>query len=151
LFGFLAFAVLLVAIMPKSFDLITDNVQQNFGKVILWAILGLVVLVPLAFFLLISVVGIPLIALEVLLAGIAFIVGYIAIAQLIGDKIAALMKRPALSVIWLTVVGLLALWLIGWVPVLGSIVKFLAIVLGFGGVLATLFTSRKNVQLENAF
>lgn len=151
MFGFLAFAVLLVAIMPKSFDLITDNVQQNFGKVILWAILGLVVLVPLAFFLLISVVGIPLIALEVLLAGIAFIVGYIAIAQLIGDKIAALMKRPALSVIWLTVVGLLALWLIGWVPVLGSIVKFLAIVLGFGGVLATLFTSRKNVQLENAF
>ncbi|MBT8368928.1 MAG: hypothetical protein KJP23_29905, partial [Deltaproteobacteria bacterium] len=95
LFGFLALAVLLVAVLPKPFDLIANNVQQNLGKVILWAVLGLVVLVPLAFFLVLSVVGIPLIALEVFLAGIAFLVGYIAIAQLIGDKIAALMKRPA--------------------------------------------------------
>jgi hypothetical protein len=150
LLGFLALAVLLVALLPKPFDLITNNVQQNFGKVLLWAVLGLVVLVPLAFFLLISVVGIPLIALEVFLAGIAFMVGYIAIAQLIGDKIAALMKRPALNVIWLTVMGLLALWLIGWVPFLGSLVKAAAIVLGFGGVLATLFASRKKIQVENA-
>ena len=148
--GFLALAVLLVAVLPKPFDLITNNVQQNLGKVILWAVLGLVVLVPLALFLLISVVGIPLIALEVFLAGIAFLVGYIAIAQLIGDKIAVLMKRPALSVIWLTVMGLLALWLIGWVPFLGSLVKGVVIVLGFGGVLATLFTSSKRVQIEKA-
>jgi hypothetical protein len=82
------------------------------------------------------------------LAGIAFLVGYIAIAQLIGDKIAALMKRPALGVIWLTVMGLLALWLIGWVPVLGSVVKAAAILLGFGGVLATLFRPRRRVHAE---
>ena len=150
LLGFLALAVLLVAVLPKPFDLITNNVQQNLGKVILWAVLGLVVLVPLAIFLVISVVGIPLIALEAFLVGIAFLVGYIAIAQLIGDKIAALLKRPALSVMWLTVMGLLALWLIGWVPFLGSLVKAAVIVLGFGGVLATLFTSRKRVQIENA-
>jgi len=151
LLGFLALAVLLVALLPKPFDLITVNVKQNLGKVILWAVLGLVVLVPLAIFLAISIVGIPLIALEVFLAGIAFLVGYIAIAQLIGDKIAVLMKRPALSVIWLTVMGLVTLWLIGWVPFLGSLVKAAAIVLGFGGVLATLFTSRKRVQVESAF
>ena len=150
LLGFLAFAVLLVAVVPRPFNLISDNVQQNLGKVILWAVLGLVVLVPLAFFLVISVVGIPLIALEVFLAGIAFLVGYIAIAQLIGDKMAAAIKRPALNVIWLTLMGLLALWLIGWVPILGSLVKAAAIILGFGGVLATLFTSRKRVQIENA-
>jgi hypothetical protein len=98
----------------------------------------------------ISVIGIPLIALEVFFVGIAFLVGYIAIAQLIGDKIAALMKRPALGVIWLTVMGLLALWFIGWVPFLGSFVKAAVIVLGFGGVLATLFTSRKSVQIDSA-
>jgi len=150
LLGFLALAVLLVALLPKPFDLITDNVQQNLGKVILWAILGLLVLVPLAIFLAISIIGIPLIALEVFLAGIAFLVGYIAIAKLIGDKIASLMKRPALSAIWLTVMGLLALWLIGWVPFLGSLVKAAAIVLGFGGVIATLFTSRKRIEVGNA-
>lgn len=151
LLGFLALAVLLVALLPKPFDLITNNVQQNVGKVILWALLGLVVLVPLAFILAISVIGIPLIALEVFLAGIAFLIGYIAIAQLIGDKIAALMKKPALGVIWLTFMGLLALWLIGWVPILGSLVKAAAILLGFGGVLATLFGPRRRVRVESAF
>jgi len=148
--GFMALAVLLVAVLPKPFDLINDNVQQNLMKVILWAVLGLVVLIPLTLFLVISVVGIPLIALEAFLVGIAFLVGYIAIAQFIGDKVAALMKRPALSVIWLTVIGLIALWLIGLVPYLGSLVKAAAIVLGFGGVLATLFASRKRVQVQNA-
>ena len=150
LLGFLALAVLMVAVLPKPFNLISNNVQQNLGKIILWGILGLIVLIPLAIFLAISLIGIPLIALEVFLVGIAFLVGYIAIAQLIGDKIAALLKRPALSVIWLTVMGLLALWFIGWVPFLGSFVKAVVVVLGFGGVLATLFTSRKGVQVDYA-
>ena len=119
------------------------------------------VVIPLAIFLAILVIGIPLIGLEIFLVGIAFLVGYIAIAQLIGDKIAAFMQRPALGVIWLTVMGLLALWLLSWAPFLGSLVKAVVIVLGFGGVLATLFTpypmvatpgftSRKRVQVDNA-
>ena len=112
------------------------------------------VVVPLAIFLAISVIGIPLIALEIFLIGIAFLVGYIAIAQLIGDKIAALMQRPALGVIWLTVMGLLALWLLSWAPFLGSLVKAVVIVLGFGGVLATLFTpwlQRQGLHQEKGF
>ena len=147
---FLAIAVLLVAAVPKPFYLISDNVRQHLGKVILWGLLGLVVLIPLATFLAISVIGIPLIALEVFLVGIAFLIGYIAVAQLIGDKIAALMNRPALNGIWLTVMGLLALWVIGWVPFLGSLVKSAAVVVGFGGVLATLFASKKGIQVDNA-
>jgi hypothetical protein len=119
-------------------------------KSILLGILGLVVLIPLAVFLAITVIGLPLVALEVFLVAIAFLVGYIAIAQLIGDKIAALLKRPALNALWVTLLGLLTLYLIGWVPFLGSLVKAAVIVLGFGGVLATLFTSRKGVQVENA-
>jgi hypothetical protein len=150
LLGFLAFAVLLVAVVPKPFNLISENVQQHLGKIILWGLLGLAITIPLAIFLAVSIIGIPLIALEAFLVGVAFLVGYIAMAQFLGDKIAALMKRPALNTIWLTVMGLLALWLIGWVPFLGSLVKAAAILLGFGGVLATLFTSRRRVQVTNA-
>ena len=149
LLGFLALAVLLVVVLPKPFELITDNVRQNLGQVILWAVLGLVVLVPLTFFLVLSVVGIPLIVLEMFSVGIAFIIGYIAIARLIGDKLAVLINRPALNVIWLTVMGLLALWLISWVPFLGSLVKAAVIVLGFGGVLVTLFTYKKRGPVES--
>ena len=106
------------------------RVQQNTLKALLLGILGLVVLVPLAVFLAITVIELPLVALEVFIVGIAFLVGYITIAQLIGDKIAALLKRPALNALWVTLLGLLILWLIGWVPFLGSLVKAVVIVLG---------------------
>ena len=149
--GFLALALIIVALVPRPFGLVSSNVQQNIMKVTLLGILGLIVLVPLAVFLAITVIGLPLVALEVFFVGIAFLVGYIAIAQLIGDKIAALLKRPALNALWVTLIGLLALWLIGWVPFLGSMVKAVVILLGFGGVLATLYNSRKRVQVENAF
>jgi len=148
--GFLALALVIVAVIPKPFGLISNNVQQNTLKSILLGILGLVVLIPLAVFFAITIIGLPLVALEVFLVGIAFLVGYIAIAQLIGDKIAALLKRPALNALWVTLLGLLTLYLIGWVPFLGSLVKAAVIVLGFGGVLATLFKPRKRVPMVEA-
>jgi hypothetical protein len=148
--GFVALALLIVAVIPKPFGLISTNVQQNTLKAILLGVLGLVALVPLGIFLAITIIGLPLVALEIFIVGIAFLLGYIAIAQLIGDRIAWLLKRPALNALWVTLLGLLTLWLIGWVPVLGSVVKAVAILLGFGGVLATLFTSRKRVRVENA-
>jgi len=148
--GFLAFACLVVAVIPRPFDLISATVQQDTLKVILWGTLGLIVLIPLAIFLVITVIGLPLVVLEFIFAGGAFLVGYIAVAQLIGNKMAGFMKRPSLNVLWVTLLGLLALWLIGWVPFLGLLVKAAVTVLGFGGVLATLFTSRKRVQVENA-
>jgi hypothetical protein len=148
--GFLALALMIVAVIPKPFVLISTTVQENTLKTILLGILGLVVLVPLAVFLAITIIGLPLVALEVFVVGIAFLVGYIAIAQLVGDKIAALLKRPALNTLWVTLLGLLTLWLIGWVPFIGSLVKAAAIFLGFGGVLATIFASRTRGRIENA-
>lgn len=146
--GFLALALLVVALIPKPFVLISTAVQQYTLKTILLGISGLVVLVPLAVFLAITIIGLPLVALEVFVVGIAFFVGYIAVAQLIGDKIAALLKRPALNALWVTLLGLLTLWLIGWIPFIGSLVKAAAIFLGFGGVLAVLFISRTKVHSD---
>jgi hypothetical protein len=148
--GFLALALVVVAVIPQPFGLISINVKHNTLKAILLGVLGLAVLVPLAVFLAITIIGLPLVALEVFVVGIAFLVGYIAIAQLIGDKIAALLKRPALNALWVTLIGLLTLWLISWIPFFGSLVKAAAIFLGFGGVLATIFASRTRVHLDNA-
>ncbi|MEJ2164495.1 MAG: hypothetical protein P8X90_03125 [Desulfobacterales bacterium] len=146
--GFLALALLIVAVIPKPFVLISTAVQQYTLKTILLGISGLVVLIPLALFLAITIIGLPIVALEVFVVGIVFLVGYIAVAQLMGDKIAALMKRPALNALWVTLLGLLTLWLIGWIPFIGSLVKAAAIFLGFGGVLAVLFTSGTKFHLD---
>ncbi|MEJ2284219.1 MAG: hypothetical protein P8X85_11555 [Desulfobacterales bacterium] len=139
--GLLALALLVVALVPGPIGLISDNVRQNLLKVILCGILGLLVIIPLAIFLMITVIGIPLVALEVLLVGGAMLVGYIAMAQLVGDRLAAAIKRPGLNILWVTVLGLSLLWVIGWVPFLGSAVKSAATLLGFGAVLVTVFSS----------
>lgn len=139
--GLLALALLVVALVPGPVGLISDNVRQNLLKVTLCGILGLLVIIPLAIFLMITVIGIPLVALEVLLVGGAMLVGYIAMAQFVGDRLAAVIKRPGLNILWVTVLGLVLLWAIGWVPFLGPAVKYAAILLGFGAVLVTVFSS----------
>jgi hypothetical protein len=139
--GLLALALLIVALIPGPVGLISENVRQNLLKVTLCGILGVLVIVPLAVFLMITVIGIPLVALEVLLVGGAMLVGYIAMAQFIGDRLAAAIKRPGLNILWVTFLGLILLWAIGWVPFLGPAVKSAAILLGFGAVLVTIFSS----------
>jgi hypothetical protein len=139
--GLLALALLIVAVLPGPFDLISNSVRKNTLKVILSGILGTIVVIPLAIFLVITVIGIPLVALEVVLVGGAMLVGYIAMALFIGDRIAAALNRPGLNILWGTVLGLIMLWVIGWVPFLGPAVKSVAAVLGFGAVLVTVFSS----------
>jgi len=148
--GLLALALLLVAIIPKPFGLISAMVQENTLKVTLWGLLGLVLAVPLAILLAISLVGIPLIPLEIILVGCAFLVGYIAVAQLIGKKMAAALKRPDLNILWGTSWGLITLWVIGWVPVLGWLVKAVALLLGFGGVIAILLSTARSYREKKA-
>jgi hypothetical protein len=148
--GFLALAILTVAIIPRPFDLITTNVQKNWLHAILWGILGLVVLIPLGIFLVITVIGIPLVVLEVFVAGCLLFVGYVAVAQVIGNKIAGLLKRPALSILWVMLLGLITLWMISWVPFLGWLVKAVVLVLGFGAVLASIFSSTGRYKGERA-
>jgi hypothetical protein len=89
----------------------------------------------------ITVIGIPLVVLEVLLVGCAMLVGYIAVALFIGNRMATALKRPGLNMLWMTAIGLVILWAIGWVPFLGPTVKSVAVVLGFGAVLVTIFSA----------
>jgi len=148
--GLLALALLLVAIIPRPFNLISMVVEKNPLKVILWGILGLVLTIPLALLLAVSLVGIPLIPLEIVLVGCAFLVGYIAVAQLIGNKIGAALKKSDLNVLWATSCGLITLWVIGWMPVLGWLVKAAASLVGFGGVFATLLGAAKSSRKKKA-
>jgi hypothetical protein len=79
--------------------------------------------------------------LEVLLLGCAMFIGYIAMALFLGGRLAAAFNRPGLNLLWMTSIGLVILWIIGWVPFVGTAVKSIAAVLGFGAVLVTIFGS----------
>jgi MFS family permease len=141
--GFLALALLVIALLPKPVGLVSAAVENHTLKAAMWGLLGMVMIVPLAIFLAVSVVGLVLMPLYGFLVACAFLAGYIAVAHLIGKKILAALKKADRPMLWETFLGLIVLWAIGWVPIVGWMVNGAVGLLGLGGVIACLISARK--------
>ena len=139
LFGFLGLAILLIALIPQHMAAAVDVIQSSFLNMLLWGILWMVLIVPIAVLLAISIIGILLIPLEILLAVLALIIGYIASAIFIGKNILMSLGKAATHPFVNAIVGILILFLIGFVPVIGQVVKALFLLAGFGAVIVTRF------------
>ena len=135
----LVLALLIVALLPKPVRTVAEAIGENTFKVALTGLLGLVLITPLALLLTVSVVGIALIPLEVIVVVCSVLLGFIAVGQLIGKKVLKLFHRPNPSMLRETFWGLIILWLIGWIPYIGWMVKAVAIVIGLGAALITRF------------
>ncbi len=140
-FSVLIITILIVILIPKPIRVIAASIQEETVKITLWGLLGIVLVVPLALLLTISVIGIVLIPLEMILVVSAGLLGFIAMSQLLGQKLYALFKRPPQPIIRETFWGLVVLWLIGWIPYIGWMVKVLALMMGLGSVIYTRFGS----------
>ncbi len=143
--GLLLVTVLTVFLIPKPVRLISSAIKEKPFKVTLWGLIGLVLIVPLAVLLAVSVIGIVLIPLEMAIVLFAVILGFIAVSQLVGRKLFTVLKRHDQSLMRETIWGLVILWLIGWIPYVGWMIKMCAIVLGLGGVLLTRFGTNPHV------
>jgi hypothetical protein len=139
-------SLLIVALLPKPVRVVADAIEEKPFKVVLWGLLGLVLIVPLALLLTISVVGIALIPLEVIVVACAVLLGFIAVGQWIGRRIYRLRNRPNPGVIRETFLGLIVLWIIGWLPYIGWMVKAIAIVVGLGASLVSCFGARPGAK-----
>jgi len=139
----LVLALLIATLLPKPVRIVSEAIRENTFKVILCGILGLVLIAPLALLLTISVVGIALIPLEVIFVVCSVFLGFIAVGQLIGAKLLRLLKRPETGIVRETFWGLVILWLIGWIPYVGWMVKAIAIVIGLGATLVSRFGTHR--------
>jgi len=138
-FSVLIIAVLIVLLIPRPIQIIATVIQEETVKITLWGLLGMVLVVPLAVLLTISVIGIVLIPLEMILVVSAVLLGFIAASQLLGRKLYALCKRPSQHILRETFWGLVVLWIIGWIPYIGWMIKVLAMMMGLGAVIYTRF------------
>lgn len=143
--GVLLLTVITVFLIPKPVRLIASAVKGKPFKVTIWGLAGLVVVVPLAVLLAVSVVGIVLIPLEMAIVLCAVLIGFISVSQLVGQKLFTILKKQDQSLMRETIWGLIILWLIGWIPYVGWMVKVCAIVLGLGGVLLTRFGTNQHI------
>ena len=143
LIGFLVLALATAMVVPQPILLVSERIEKFPLHAVSWSIRGLLLIVPLAVILTMSVAGILLIPLEVILVVGASLFGYFAAAQLIGKKIADFFRHSAQHLYLEIFIGVALLGFIGLIPVLGWIVRAIIALLGFGGVLACLFSPLK--------
>jgi len=143
--AFLALALIIVAIMPTTIGTVSSTAEKNLIASILWGCLGLILIVPLAIGLLISILGIVLIPVEIVLVGCAFLLGYIAVIQLVGKKITIVLKHKNQPILIETVIGLVMFWILGLIPFFGWLVKSIAAFIGFGAIINTIIMRQRRV------
>jgi len=135
----LVLALLIAALLPTPVGIVAEAITEHTFKVVLCGLLGLVLIVPLALLLTISVVGIVLIPLEIIVVACLALMGFIAVGQCIGARVLSWIGRPNPSSVRAVFWGLILLWLAGWLPYIGWMVKVVALVVGMGAVLVTRF------------
>ncbi len=135
--GFVGLSMIIISFWMKNVGVISSVVEKQWLRVFLWGILGYILIAPVALILAITIIGIPLIMIEALAISVAVVMGYVSVSQLIGKKFLQAIKRggqPMMNeVLW----GLVILFLIDLIPVLGGIVKCIVITLGFGSAIVT--------------
>lgn len=142
LVGFLGLAILLIALIPDHMKTVVKSLETSFGIMLLWGFVWMILIVPIAALLAISIIGVILIPFEMLLVVLALIIGYIAAGVFIGKHIlASFIKKPLPFVD--AIVGIVVLFLIGFVPFIGAVVKALFLMAGYGAVLVTRFGTVK--------
>lgn len=139
----LVIAMPIVALIPKPIVTISEGIALHTYRATIAGFIGLLMIAPVAVLLTLSVIGIVLIPLEMILVICAAIFGFIAVARILGKQVLSLAKKPNDSLVRQTFWGLLVLWIIGWIPYVGWMIKVLAVVLGLGGVMITRFGAKK--------
>ncbi|MGV8057949.1 MAG: hypothetical protein AB2L12_08015 [Smithellaceae bacterium] len=136
-------ALLLTIFIPRPLIGVAKEIQSYKVKSFFWGFAATLMIVPFFMLLVLSLIGITLIPLVFTILLLAFILGYVAAGSLIGNWIITkIFHSQKKRLTGETIVGLILLWLISWVPYVGWLVKIFALTFGLGGVLLALFNRR---------
>ena len=140
----LMLALLMAILFPRPLNAIADSIQGNKSKSFFWGFLATLMIAPFFMLLVFSFIGIPLIPLAFAALLLAFMFGFIGVSALLGNFVLTkIFNRQKKSLVGETLLGLILLWFIGWMPFyIGTIIKTVAITIGFGGVFLALFHHR---------
>ncbi|KFE70509.1 polymer-forming cytoskeletal protein [Hyalangium minutum] len=125
---------------PTRMKELSTELKAQPMKSALVGFLGAVALVPITLVLTITIIGIPVAAALVLVAALAAILGFTAVASEIGLKVPVMRGRKTQAVV--LALGLLILLTLTSLPVLGWLVAIPTALMGFGAALLTRFGNR---------
>ncbi|MEN6357424.1 MAG: sugar-binding domain-containing protein [Armatimonadota bacterium] len=138
-----ALAALIVALFPARMEQISAVVIEQPGRSALYGIIGGLLIVPIGMVLLFTIVGIPLVPLEILLVIIAFLVAQVCAGLAVGERVISAMNKPALPPVLAAAIGVLLLGIVKLVPFAGGLLAFVLYLLAFGAVIMTGFGTKR--------
>jgi hypothetical protein len=135
----LAYSVIVLLaflLFPVRVRAALDRVEHHPGLSAAVGIVALVAVFPIMILLLISVIGIPLVPVEILAVFAAILIGHAALSMLIGRRLYELiLPHTTPSPIAALILGLLVVSAAGIVPVLGPLVMCLVWLVGLGAAI----------------
>ncbi len=143
LVGLLLIAAVFVAFFTPQLGWVSAKIESGLIKSFLWGLLFFLLIIPAIILLVCTIIGIALIPLFVIVAAAAVLFGHIAAGHLVGKKLLRLVKMYNKSMLTETLTGLVALWLIGLIPLLGGLVNAFFVCCGFGAATLTRFGTNK--------
>jgi cytoskeletal protein CcmA (bactofilin family) len=136
LLGLMLLGTILILVFPKFAQDAAGTIASDPGKSLALGLALLVTLPVAAMLLMMTVIGIPLGMTVLLLYPLALVIGYLTAAYFVGERGAAKLRQGIAMTrgrrILSLVLALLALAIIGLVPILGGLVIFIALLAGLG-------------------
>ncbi|HHW09902.1 MAG TPA: polymer-forming cytoskeletal protein [Firmicutes bacterium] len=141
--GLFAIALLVIILFPQAVGNVRRRLEESPGRSFLLGILVWFLLIPGSILLALTIIGIPLLPLFWLAYLAAKIIGYAALAVLLGQRIAQFANAGELNIIAQTAIGVAALGLVGFIPILNGLVSLLAAIFTIGAVADTKFGTNR--------
>lgn len=134
--GLVALAAFIAGVFPTGARQMGDTLRADPAMAFLIGFITLVCVPVAALMLMITIIGIPLGIVVLMLYGVMLIVGYAALAVVVGDAALARLRTQDAAVLGWRVgaaaAAMLVLALLGRIPYLGGLVIFVAILAGIG-------------------
>lgn len=147
IFLWLILTLVVAAAMPKHVSLASGQIRQSFGPAVGIGLLGFIIfigLVIISAILCLVLIGIPMI-LFVGLVGLGLrVFGQVAVFHFFGESLAKSFNWKNPSVLGASLLGLLIVSLIGFVPVIGLLFTLVLSILAFGVSIMTKFGTTPN-------
>jgi hypothetical protein len=139
---FIALALLITALFPKSIESMSKRISKEFPKTFLTGLLAVLIFIPVVPLLVITIIGILVVPFWILLYIAGGFFGFLGITQFAGRKILKSFKVKEAAIVFNVIVGIVILGLIGLIPMLGALINGLALCSGLGSVVLTRFGTK---------
>ncbi len=127
-------------LMPERMKRVEHELRSNPLKSGLTGFLSALALVPLTVLLVVTVIGIPVAVALWVLAPLAAVIGYAAVATELGTRLPLFRGRKTQALV--LALGIALLILVGFVPILGPLALVFLGCMGFGAIIRTRFGAR---------